>query len=380
MADRDTTPAERERALPDEIREARLAYANACERMGMAHANGTRAEWLSAVDEEIATRRALESAILAALREAREGAERERDEARKDLDAVGHGLGICYCHDHGCGGSGPVESIVQSVRDDRRERDDALDSLAALRSERDALAAALRSAEAALVRAREALNHDRTGLAAAVNRIQTELRGRYWMRHEKDGGEAGSWGSYPYTQHTVDTLRREISWAFGAMATWAEKALNASGNLAGVEILAMEEPLGVVRRALATSGSAPVAPAREPHAHNCASVVGGKSRCDCPAAPVAPEGRTRALYDVLWQAREILGRCNLDGSATLGRRRVQPLRDAVAAFDAADSAIARAPETPAPSGEPRCVYCGGREGQHDPEQDCPYDGHVEVEP
>ena len=73
---------------------------------------------------------------------------------------------------------------------------------------------ALRDAEAALVRAREALDLDRTGLAAALNRVLDELRGRYWMRHEADGGEAGSWGSYRYEEHTIATLRRDIGWAF----------------------------------------------------------------------------------------------------------------------------------------------------------------------
>jgi hypothetical protein len=54
--------------------------------------------------------------------------------------------------------------------------------------------------------------------------------------------------------------------------------------------------------------------------------------------------RVEGLRDVLWQAREVLSRCNLDGSATLHRRDVQPLRDAVAAYDAADASSGSALE------------------------------------
>jgi hypothetical protein len=53
----------------------RLAYANACEAMGMAHANGSRAEWLAAVDAEIAARSSLLSAVAAVVARA-ERAER----------------------------------------------------------------------------------------------------------------------------------------------------------------------------------------------------------------------------------------------------------------------------------------------------------------
>lgn len=43
----------------------RSRYASACERMGMAHANGTRAEWEDAARDEVERRYALDAAVLA---------------------------------------------------------------------------------------------------------------------------------------------------------------------------------------------------------------------------------------------------------------------------------------------------------------------------
>jgi hypothetical protein len=129
----------------------------------------------------------------------------------------------------------------------------------------------------ALRDAREALNRDRTGLAAALNRIRNELRGRYWMRHEKDGGEAGSWGSYAYPEHTVETLRREISWAFEAIGKIAHDALRASGTIADTSVAAAD-------RALAASPSQPCE--NEFHADAC---DGSRQDCHPLAAPSQPE-------------------------------------------------------------------------------------------
>jgi hypothetical protein len=111
--------------------------------------------------------------------------------------------------------------------------------------------AALGGAEAALVRAREALNRDRTGLALALEKIGGsggEVAGRWWMRPLADGG---GWASYSYEEQTEETLRKEIGWAFDRIGKIAMDALRTSGNLAHVEVNAITEPLGAVRRALA---------------------------------------------------------------------------------------------------------------------------------
>jgi hypothetical protein len=53
--------------LPDKIEAARLAYANACEDMGQAHASGTGDEWGLAAHKEVEARDALNAAIESAL-------------------------------------------------------------------------------------------------------------------------------------------------------------------------------------------------------------------------------------------------------------------------------------------------------------------------
>ena len=60
--------------------------------------------------------------------------------------------------------------------------------------------------------------------------------------------------------------------------------------------------------------------------------------------------RVRALYDVLWQVREVLTQRNLDGSATLSRKDMAPLKAAVAAFDAVDAKLADARRSPGKDG------------------------------
>jgi hypothetical protein len=101
---------------------------------------------------------------------------------------------------------------------------------------RDKAWADAKALRGALADARAALDRDRTGLAAALNQIQAEVNGRAWMRAQGDGSEGGSWGSYPYPEHTIPTLRREISWAFDAMSKIATRALSESGRLADAAV------------------------------------------------------------------------------------------------------------------------------------------------
>jgi hypothetical protein len=55
-------------------------------------------------------------------------AEARAERAEADLDTVGHALGICYDHDHGCGGHGPVEDMVIAVKEGRYATGRAIDA------------------------------------------------------------------------------------------------------------------------------------------------------------------------------------------------------------------------------------------------------------
>lgn len=39
---------------------------------------------------------------------------------QEQLDAIGHALGICYCHDHGCGGAGPLHAMLEQIGELKR--------------------------------------------------------------------------------------------------------------------------------------------------------------------------------------------------------------------------------------------------------------------
>lgn len=137
---------------------------------------------------------------------------------------------------------------------------------------------ALGDTATALERARDALNRDRTGLAAALDVIRDEVRSRHWMRHESEGGDAGSWGSYSWEQHTAATLRREIGWAFDAIAKHALGALHKSGDLAHVEVNAANDAALRARAVLAA------APATRRESCLCAVAIPGAT----PALMAAP--------------------------------------------------------------------------------------------
>ena len=68
---------------------------------------------------------------------------------------------------------------------------------------------------------RNALDRDKTGLAAALAAIVREVNGRAWIQ---DGR-----GSYEWDD---DRYKQEAYWAFGAVKKIAVEALRASGNLA----------------------------------------------------------------------------------------------------------------------------------------------------
>jgi hypothetical protein len=96
------------------------------------------------------------------------------ERAERDLNAVGHALGICYDHDHGCGGHGPVEEMVRAAEEgcraqgeaiDERERAEVAESrLANAERERDALADSIRRCACGLVALRWASESVTTGI------------------------------------------------------------------------------------------------------------------------------------------------------------------------------------------------------------------------
>lgn len=86
----------------------------------------------------------------------------------------------------------------------------------------------LKAAEAETTRLKGVLHLDRSGLANALNRVRDEARGRRWI-------PAGEWGSYEYTEQTVETLRKEIGWLLDGVERVAAEALAASGDLAHAE-------------------------------------------------------------------------------------------------------------------------------------------------
>ena len=108
------------------------------------------------------------------------------------------------------------------------------------KADRDAILTALSAGEGlrdALADARNALHRDRTGLAAALNAIRAEIKGREWLR------PGFGWANYGYEKHTADTLREEIGWAFDAMLKILDDALRASGRIADDGVCAADSAL-----------------------------------------------------------------------------------------------------------------------------------------
>jgi hypothetical protein len=78
-------------------------------------------------------------------------------------------------------------------------------------------------------RVRGLIDRDRTGLAEALEKVGKEVSGRWWMRPTADGG---NWASYSYEEQSEEALRKEIGWAFDAIAKLAASGLAESGRRA----------------------------------------------------------------------------------------------------------------------------------------------------
>jgi len=68
------------------------------------------------------------SAVASALYDDRTALRARVAELEAGLDAVGHALGICYDHDHGCGGHGPVDAMVLAAKDGCAARGNAIEA------------------------------------------------------------------------------------------------------------------------------------------------------------------------------------------------------------------------------------------------------------
>lgn len=152
---------------------------------------------------------------------------RQRDESADRLDALKR-------IDRECDKNGAPARVMiwERVEAIAAERDKALAALVTMTAEHDhdhEAAGGLNETECRLLaeneRLRDALNRDRTGLAAALAEVRNVAEGYRWIAD-------GEWGSYSWEEHTTETLRRETGWALGSIRDIARKALEASGTLA----------------------------------------------------------------------------------------------------------------------------------------------------
>jgi hypothetical protein len=74
-----------------------------------------------------------------------------------------------------------------------------------------------------LVLIRDVISKDQSGLAEALAKIQTLAKGYDWIPD-------GEWGSYDYTQHTVETLQKECGYLLTEIEKLAYEGLRDSGN------------------------------------------------------------------------------------------------------------------------------------------------------
>lgn len=76
-----------------------------------------------------------------------------------------------------------------------------------------------------IARLKAMLDRDRTGLAAALDRVRNIIHGWSWIPD-------GYWGSYSYEEHTEETLRREVGDLIEKATGECTRSLRASGDIA----------------------------------------------------------------------------------------------------------------------------------------------------
>lgn len=80
-----------------------------------------------------------------------------------------------------------------------------------------------RALAAEVMRVRDLINRDRTGLASALNGVRRILEGFSWL------GEDGVWGCYAWDERRVETLRREFRALFDKASEVISRGLRESG-------------------------------------------------------------------------------------------------------------------------------------------------------
>ncbi len=80
----------------------------------------------------------------------------------------------------------------------------------------------------------DVINFDRTGLAAGLNHVVAVVKGYQWIAD-------GHWGSYDYTQQTLETLQREVGRLIKGACDGASRALKASGERATAAVRSSQQ-------------------------------------------------------------------------------------------------------------------------------------------
>jgi len=83
---------------------------------------------------------------------------------------------------------------------------------------------------------RDVISKDQSGLAEALAKIQSLAKGYDWI-------PAGEWGSYDYTQRTVETLQKECGYLLEEIEKIAYEGLRDSGNRVIAHVRSCEESL-----------------------------------------------------------------------------------------------------------------------------------------
>lgn len=90
---------------------------------------------------------------------------------------------------------------------------------------------------------REAILRDHTGLADTINNMIVVVKGYDWITR-------GEWGSYDYTEQTVETLQQEVSNCFRELLLIGNRGLNESGNRSFAWVEEIESKINALREDL----------------------------------------------------------------------------------------------------------------------------------
>lgn len=115
-----------------------------------------------------------------------------------------------------------VPDLIADLRDARHDVEVLRRNCHGEKERRETFEGEARAASREIARLKGLIDRDRTGLAAGLTAILKVLKGYRWLA-------AGEWGSYEEREHTQETLRKEIGWAFDALDELAARHLEQSG-------------------------------------------------------------------------------------------------------------------------------------------------------